>query len=48
VWILGEPFTLADAIGAAMVIAGIGLYAWADSRPAPNSHYPAKLPSALP
>jgi drug/metabolite transporter (DMT)-like permease len=48
VWILGEPFTLADAIGAAMVIAGIGLYAWADSRPAPNSHYQAKLPSALP
>jgi drug/metabolite transporter (DMT)-like permease len=32
VWILGEPFTLADAIGASMVIAGIGLYAWADSR----------------
>jgi drug/metabolite transporter (DMT)-like permease len=30
VWILGEPFTFADAIGAAMVIAGIGLYAWAD------------------
>lgn len=32
VWILGEPFTWADAIGSAMVIAGIGLYAWADSR----------------
>ncbi len=32
VWILGEPFTIADAIGAAMVIAGIALYAWADSR----------------
>jgi drug/metabolite transporter (DMT)-like permease len=32
VWILGEPFTLADAIGSMMVIAGIGLYAWADSR----------------
>jgi drug/metabolite transporter (DMT)-like permease len=34
VWILHEPFTVADAIGAAMVIAGIGLYAWADSRKA--------------
>ncbi len=32
VWILGEPFTMADAIGATMVIAGIALYAWADSR----------------
>jgi drug/metabolite transporter (DMT)-like permease len=32
VWILGEPFTIADAIGSAMVIAGVGLYAWADSR----------------
>ena len=32
VGILGEPFTLADAIGSAMVIAGISLYAWADSR----------------
>jgi drug/metabolite transporter (DMT)-like permease len=32
VWILGEPFTIADAIGAAMVIAGIALYAYADSR----------------
>ena len=30
--ILGEPFTLADAIGSAMVIAGVALYAWADSR----------------
>jgi drug/metabolite transporter (DMT)-like permease len=34
VWILGEPFTYADALGSAMVIAGIGLYAWADSRKA--------------
>ena len=32
VWILNEPFTLADALGSAMVIAGIALYAWADSR----------------
>jgi drug/metabolite transporter (DMT)-like permease len=28
VWILGEPFTLADAIGSALVLAGVGLYAW--------------------
>lgn len=32
VWILNEPFTWADAVGATMVIAGVGLYAWADSR----------------
>ena len=32
VWIFGERFTIADAIGAAMVIAGVALYAWADSR----------------
>jgi drug/metabolite transporter (DMT)-like permease len=48
VWILGEQFTLADAIGSAMVIAGIGLYAWADSRPAISSRYPEELPSASP
>jgi drug/metabolite transporter (DMT)-like permease len=30
VWILGEPFTLADAIGSAMVIAGVGIYALTD------------------
>jgi drug/metabolite transporter (DMT)-like permease len=30
VWILGEQFTVADAVGSAMVIVGIGLYAWAD------------------
>ena len=30
VWILGEPFTLADAAGSAMVIAGVGIYALTD------------------
>ena len=30
VCILGEPFTLADAIGSAMVIAGVGIYALTD------------------
>ena len=30
VWILGEPFTVADAIGSAMVIAGVGIYALTD------------------
>lgn len=30
VWILGESFTLADAIGSAMVIAGVGIYALTD------------------
>lgn len=32
VTILGEPFTLADAIGSALVLAGVGYYTWADSR----------------
>ncbi len=32
VWILGEPFTAADAIGSALVLAGVGYYTWADSR----------------
>jgi drug/metabolite transporter (DMT)-like permease len=32
VWILDEPFTLADAIGSALVVAGVGYYTWADSR----------------
>jgi len=30
--ILGEPFTLADAIGSGMVLAGVGYFTWADSR----------------
>ena len=34
VWILGEPFTLVDAIGSAMVIAGVGFYALTDRKPA--------------
>ncbi len=36
VWILGEPFTLADAIGSAMVIAGVGIYALTDVKAVPN------------
>jgi drug/metabolite transporter (DMT)-like permease len=32
VTILGEPFTLADAIGSALVLSGVGYYTWADSR----------------
>ena len=30
--ILGEPFTLADAIGSSLVVAGVGLFTWGDSR----------------
>ena len=30
--ILGEPFTLADAIGTSLVLCGVGLFAWGDSR----------------
>ncbi len=32
VYILGEPFTLADAIGSTLVLAGVGYYTWAESR----------------
>jgi drug/metabolite transporter (DMT)-like permease len=31
VMILGEPFTLADAIGSTLVLAGVGLYAWGEN-----------------
>ncbi|MBK8770988.1 MAG: DMT family transporter [Rhizobiales bacterium] len=30
--ILGEPFSLADGIGSALVLAGVGYFTWADSR----------------
>jgi drug/metabolite transporter (DMT)-like permease len=33
VLILGEPFTLSDAIGSLMVIAGVGIYAATDRKP---------------
>jgi drug/metabolite transporter (DMT)-like permease len=33
VWILGEKFTLVDAFGSAMVIAGIALYALTEKKP---------------
>jgi drug/metabolite transporter (DMT)-like permease len=45
VWILGEPFTLADAIGSALVVAGVGYYTWADSR-ARNAAKSMTLPRA--
>lgn len=32
VTMLGEPFTLADAFGSSMVLAGVGFYTWADMR----------------
>jgi drug/metabolite transporter (DMT)-like permease len=32
--ILGEPFTIIDALGSAFVIAGVGLYTWKDTRKA--------------
>ncbi len=34
VWILGEDFTIIDAVGSSLVIAGIGVYAWSDRKPA--------------
>lgn len=30
--ILGEPFTLADALGSALVLAGVGVFTWGDLR----------------
>lgn len=36
VWILGEPFSLADAIGSTMVIAGVGIYALTDVKAVTN------------
>lgn len=30
VWILGEPFTAADALGSTLVLAGVGFYTWSD------------------
>jgi drug/metabolite transporter (DMT)-like permease len=32
VWILGEPFTVADAVGSSLVLAGVGFYTWSDMR----------------
>jgi drug/metabolite transporter (DMT)-like permease len=32
VLILGEPFTIADAIGSSLVLAGVGFYTWMDMR----------------
>ncbi len=30
--ILGEPFTVADAVGSSLVLLGVGLFTWGDSR----------------
>lgn len=32
IFVLGEPFTIADALGTALVMAGVGLFTWRDSR----------------
>jgi drug/metabolite transporter (DMT)-like permease len=39
VWILGEPFTWADAMGSSLVLLGVGFYTWGDMR--------AKTPESL-
>jgi drug/metabolite transporter (DMT)-like permease len=39
--ILGEPFTWGDALGSALVLAGVGLYSWGESR-APSQSRPAR------
>ncbi|NJM29349.1 MAG: DMT family transporter [Rhizobiales bacterium] len=38
VWILGEPFTLADALGSVMVLGGVGYFTWAESRKSATSN----------
>lgn len=38
--ILGEPFTAADAIGSALVLTGVGLFTWGDSRAKPSRAVP--------
>ena len=51
VWLLGEPFTIADAVGSALVLLGVGYYTWADMRARSltlSSHCPAKPLSAAP
>jgi drug/metabolite transporter (DMT)-like permease len=45
--ILGEPFTAADALGSALVLAGVGLFTWGDSRRKP-SRKAAPIPAAEP
>jgi drug/metabolite transporter (DMT)-like permease len=30
--ILGEPFTVAEAVGSSLVLLGVGLFTWGDSR----------------
>jgi drug/metabolite transporter (DMT)-like permease len=32
VWLLGEPFTWADALGSTLVLGGVAYYTWADSK----------------
>ena len=32
IWILGEPFTWADAVGSCLVLLGVGFYTWGDMR----------------
>ncbi len=39
--ILGEPFTLPDAIGSALVLAGVGLFTWGDARARRSEPKPA-------
>jgi drug/metabolite transporter (DMT)-like permease len=33
--ILDEPFTLVDAVGSGLVLAGVGFYTWADMKNKP-------------
>jgi drug/metabolite transporter (DMT)-like permease len=40
--VLGDPFTLADAIGAALVLLGVGLFTWGDSRRRRSDARPSK------
>ena len=42
--VLGEPFTLADAIGSTLVLAGVGLFTWGEGRQGKNGAEAADLP----
>jgi drug/metabolite transporter (DMT)-like permease len=49
IMVLGEPFTLTDAFGTLLVIAGVGLFTWHDGRrrAAPPEMSHTKVPKAL-
>jgi drug/metabolite transporter (DMT)-like permease len=37
IFLLNEPFTMVDALGTALVMAGVGLFTWRDARRKDNA-----------